>query len=68
MSEARNTKTQLMKDILDCKMKLAAENASSTLVQKILNAQKFGTEKVLEAQERKASQPVSTTCKQNVNE
>jgi len=48
-----------MKEILDCKMKLAAENASNSIVQKIMNAQKFGTEKVLEAKERKASKPVT---------
>lgn len=34
-------------------MQLAVENASNTMVQKIVIAQKLGTEKVLEAQERK---------------
>merc|ERR1712216_368905 len=35
-AEIHNTKVQLMKEIQECKMKLAADNASNTMVQKIV--------------------------------
>lgn len=57
-AEMRNTKTQLLKEVLDCKMKLAADNASTALVQKMSNAQKFGSARVAEAKERKTAPPV----------
>ena len=53
---------------MDCRMKLAAENASNSIVQKIMNAQKFGTERVLEAKERKASKPLTVVNQQNANQ
>ena len=62
MAEQRKTEVQAIKNTLDYKMKLVSDKASSILVQKIALAQKLGTEKVLEVQERKANLPVISSA------
>jgi hypothetical protein len=44
--DMKSTKTQLQSQILDCKMKIAQQNVTAQINEKIHTAQKLGSERV----------------------